>query len=339
MSDMTVNNQTGRTMARFSLTKYGKFPSLLMREYYENKTAFVTVPLVVAGLMVAALLVALIGGNVHEVIFDVNGDSRNGIEFMMSRWESGDMKALSMVLGMAAVAIAAPLLVILPFVVVFPLLNSLYEERVERSYLFWKSMPVADWMEVAAKLVFIGIIGPFLIFGIAMLLNVTMLIIETPFLLANDIPLVGALWKFTPFISAWVGFAFNYLVLFFWVLPILAWFMLASSYAPKAPLLYAVVPPAAIMILEGVATQGKSWLGQVIVGHLETFGRVMAPIYESSRMVMEGRSGDKISTSMPNIGDAMQGFGASLAEPGFWMGLAIAAAFLTAAMYLRRYRI
>ena len=66
--------------------------------------------------------------------------------------------------------LAAPLLCILWLVVFFYLLGALYEERRDRSILFWKSMPVSDVMTVASKLVTALLVVPLVyLVGIATL--------------------------------------------------------------------------------------------------------------------------------------------------------------------------
>src|SRR5690606_24960537 len=66
---------------------------------------------------------------------------------------------------------------VLYFVVLFYCINTLYEERKDRSILFWKSLPATDTMTVLSKLATAVLVAPFLAIIATMLLHVGFLVL------------------------------------------------------------------------------------------------------------------------------------------------------------------
>jgi ABC-2 type transport system permease protein len=332
MNNKIKNEVSMMNSRKFSLTNFGKFPTLMVREFYEHRTAFSTVPLVIAGLFLFFAIGGLITG--QGEVLSINGNHMSAAELLSMHANEKDLHTAQQALSAIMMGVGGSIMIILPFVIIFPLLNSLYEERIERSYLFWKSMPVSDLQEVLVKLTFIVFAGPMILFAIASLLSFAIMIAVTPFLWANDLPFISLMWAQTPFISGWVGVAATYLVWALWALPIFGWILLASAYAPKAPLMYAVVPPIVLMVIEKMFL-GTEWFDQVVVSRIgEKFGHTMVSVVDMDRY-----NDGAVNFNAPTIGEAGQILGASLADPSFWMGSAVAAAFIMGAVYVRRYRI
>ncbi len=318
-----------------NLARFGKYPALIQREFLEHKMAFFTVPLVISIFIVlGAVFTALFSSNFMDYVDISDADLNNmrlEAEMEFSDMDEGDWAkveaAASAVMGM----IAAPLFMIFPFIVMFPLLNSLYEERVERSYLFWKSMPVSDVEEVLIKMLLIVVLGPMCLFAMMIVVDFLALLIFTPVIMGYDLPILGVIWS-APFITMWIGAYVNYLAWVLWALPVLAWFMLASSYAPKAPLMYALVPPAAIMILEAILFD-RTILGELILSRIATkFGLIMEDVIDFQRF----EDGERIA-SLSAL-DGLEAMVATLANPSFWAGAVVAGGFLAGAVYFRRFR-
>src|SRR5437773_915559 len=105
-----------------------------------------------------------------------------------------------------------------------------------------------------------------------------------------------------------------------WYAPIYAWFLLVSAWARRAPLLWAVLPPLAVVSVEKIAFNTSHFAA--IVQHRLVGGPSV--------------SGPTTGMSM----EAMTPFtlGELLSSPGLWIGFAVAAAFLAAAVKLRRDR-
>jgi ABC-2 type transport system permease protein len=105
-----------------------------------------------------------------------------------------------------------------------------------------------------------------------------------------------------------------------WYAPMYGWLLLVSAWAPRAPFLWAFLPPFVIWGVEKLAFNTSYFLA--MLQH-----RLMGP--QSSTATASGSLMDAM---------AAHSLGEFLSTPGLWIGLAIAAAFLVAAVRLRRYR-
>lgn len=140
------------------------------------------------------------------------------------------------------------------------LLGCLYNDRKDRSILFWKSMPVSDTEQVVAKLLVAFVAAP-LIFIIASLF--TQLITTTLSMLlmsrldkdpyATIVDNIDVLPLLVTPLASWFITAL-------WLAPFYAWLLLASAGARRSPFMLAVVPVIALVVLE------QLFLGSDLVG-------------------------------------------------------------------------
>ena len=107
-----------------------------------------------------------------------------------------------------------------------------------------------------------------------------------------------------------------------WHAPLYAWLLLVSAWARRTPFLWAVLPPMALGVLEGIAFQTHYF------GRLLRY-RVVGAMEEAFAL----KPGDKDILRLTQL-DPL-GF---LGSPGLWIGLVAAGVFLAAAARLRRYR-
>lgn len=326
----------------FKIPNIGKIPSLFKREYLDQRTGLVTMPMVVAGLTLFALILGLLtaeyklGGEISldlsSITITVDGEVFTEEE-IAGEFDGAGIK--NMISEAFTGGAAMGIILILPFVVFFSLLGTLYDDRRERSYLFWKSMPISDTKEVLTKFGFNVFAGPMVLFAWAMLLSFTAMVIVTPFIWAHGGSAFDLLWGPSPFISMWFGAAGTYMVLALWILPILAWLILASAFAPKKPLIYAAVPIIAIGVAESIMTSGDTYFLEMIASRFEGFGLIMEDILSGGF----SSEGSDIDVHSLRPGHAWTAFTASLASAQFWIGQLFTGAFLAGAIYLRRYKV
>lgn len=330
-----------------------KFGALQRREFADHRVAFFWAPVLVAGLIVLGLLGAAIEVSFFdgalgdryinidgEVIIDgdeieIDGEVMTREEFRAEfggrLGEKFDQNGEEIMTVFSSL-ITSPLLLILPFIVVFPLLSSLYDERMDRSFLFWKSMPVGDGLEVASKLFFIVVLGPLMLFALMGLVNLVAATIFTPVAWIHGLSAWKFIWAPTPFVSLWIGYALNYMIYAAWALPVLAWLMLASAVAPKAPLLVATIPVGAVAIFEQVFLD-HSYLLEALGDRLgRQFGFIM-------RDTMERTSGGTDGIQVMTLEQAGSAFLESVGDPSLWIGFVVAGVILYGAVLLRRFRV
>ena len=206
-------------------------------------------------------------------------------------------------------------------VAIFYCLDALHSERRDRSILFWKSLPVSDLTTVLAKATVPLVILPLLAFAITVVTQWIMLLLSS-LVLAGSGPNLAMLWSELPLFPLSVMLLYHLVTVHvLWYAPIYAWFLLVSGWARRATFLWAVLPPLAICVIEKIAFNTSyfaTWLGSRFIGGTD------------------GASYAAASMSM----DPMAQFhlGRFLINPELWIGLALAAAFLAAAVRLRRYQ-
>ncbi len=198
---------------------------------------------------------------------------------------------------------------------IFYSLDALYGERRDRSILFWKSLPVSDLTTVLSKFIIPLIILPLLSFAIAAVTQFVMLLLSSG--LGVGIP--GARMSF---------FHMSLMLLYhiltvhgLWYAPIYGWLLLVSAWAPRAPFIWAFLPPFVIWGVEKIAFRTSHFLGMLQY-------RLAGP-EPATTTARSGNLMEVISALTP-----MQFF----STPGLWAGLAVAAIFLATAVRLRRYR-
>ena len=209
---------------------------------------------------------------------------------------------------------------------VFYSLDALHGERRDRSILFWKSLPVSDLTTVLAKAVIPLVVLPLLVFAIAVLLQWVMLLLNIVAVLMSG-GSAAALWRQLPLFQSQLVLLYCLIVLAVCHAPIYAWLLLVSGWARRAPFLWAVLPPLAIGIFERIAFHTTYFGSQV---GLRLFG------FAQHAFDLTTPGGAEIDPHFIPLARITPG--RLLAGPELWIGLAVAAALLAAAVRLRRYR-
>jgi ABC-2 type transport system permease protein len=217
--------------------------------------------------------------------------------------------------------LAAALIMGTAFIVgIFYTLDALYGERRDRSILFWKSLPVSDLTTVLSKFAIPVIILPLLSFAIAVVTQFVMLLLSSAVLLGSG-QNAGPLWSRMPFLHMSLMLLNHFLTVHgLWYAPIYAWLLLVSAWAPRAPFLWAFLPPFVIWGVEKIAFGTSHFLTMLL--------------YRFTGPEPAGAARGTNLMEMISALTAAQFF----STPGLWIGLAIAAVFLAATVRVRRNR-
>jgi ABC-2 type transport system permease protein len=218
-------------------------------------------------------------------------------------------------------ALAAGLIMGTGFIVgIFYSLDALYGERRDRSILFWKSLPVSDLTTVLSKVAIPLIILPLLSFAVAIATQFVMLLLSSAVLLGSGLS-VG-LWARMSFFHLSLMLLYHILTVHgLWYAPLYGWLLLVSAWAPRAPFIWAFLPPFVIWGLEKIVFQTSHFLAMLQY-------RLAGP---------EPSSAAAPHDTVMEIISALT-LAQFLSTPGLWIGLAVAAIFLAAAVRIRRYR-
>jgi len=204
-------------------------------------------------------------------------------------------------------------------VAIFYCLDALYGERRDRSVLFWKSMPVSDWTAVLSKMTVPMVILPLVTFVLSIVTQWIMLLAASAYLSMKG-QSAAPLWNL-PWLQMTSGMLYHLITVHsLYYAPIFGWLLLVSAWAKRMPFLWAFLPLAAIGFIEKIVfntTHFATMLGSRISGGME------ASPAKGAAMTM-----------MPWPSHPLE----FLTRPGLWIGLAIAATCIAAAVRLRRNR-
>ncbi|HVF70286.1 MAG TPA: hypothetical protein VM940_01645 [Chthoniobacterales bacterium] len=222
--------------------------------------------------------------------------------------------------------IAALMIMFTVFIVgIFYCLDSLHGERRDRSILFWKSLPVSDRTAVLSKLFVPMALLPVITFVVVIATQLIMLLLSTAVLLPSG--LAGTTWNLLPWPRLAAMLLYGLVTSALWEAPLFGWLLLVSSWAKRAAFLWAVLPWLAISAIEKLAFD-TTYFSRMLV-HRLTGG------FEVGFVVVKYPKGAHVP-----IVDRLTHFDPLkfLTNPGLWIGLLIAAAFIVAAVRLRRSR-
>jgi len=307
--------------------------ALIKREYWENKGAFRTTPMVIGGIYILLSLMFIFTFN-H---FDNEFQSLKELTRFLSQTEVGLRSDI--IYGVSVAVFPSLFTLVLAFVVFFYLLGSLYDDRKDRSILFWKSLPASDTLTMGSKLLSAMVVAPLIFWVIYVLTHIViMLIFSVVVLSLGENPWTLFLSIGNPF-KAWSMVLMSYLAQSIWALPLYGWLMLVSSFAPRIPLLFAVMPPVVFAVL------------QIWIEFLQTFTLkknlfgVIGDWFANSPLILsaDNHGNDKLEISLGVPLTETFGHEATLGNmldrlfsTHMLIGLAVAAVFLGAALWLRR---
>ena len=252
-----------------------------------------------------------------------------------------DLTDLDKIANVALFTITGIFNVALFFIVFFYLLGSLYDDRRDRSILFWKSLPISDAKTVASKLAAATVMAPLLfVFAIA-LTHMALMIIATFMVWNAGLGAWEYIWGPADPLDVWLLMIGAYAVQALWMLPVWGWLLLASAFAKSKPFLWAVVPPVMLAIMQSWFNLTRyfrwddNWVWMVI-GERMLGGVVPLAISIDDNDLQVGREGFNEANNDPLI--TWSGLLERFSDPDIWWGLLVAGIFITAAIWIRRFR-
>jgi ABC-2 type transport system permease protein len=327
-----------------------KFRLLLRREFWEHKGGFLWAPLVAGGIF---LLLSRMGMGVGEMaarraagegklaLENGEGIVINGLDFaaLARHLDAKDLHQLGGALDVSLLMAASWPFIVLAFVVFFYCLGALYDERRDRSVLFWKSLPLSDAQTVWSKVASAVLVAPVLAVGAALATGLGFLLLISVFVLFHGGNPVQLLWgPASPFALA--GRLLAVIPVYaLWALPTVGWLLLCSAWARSKPFLWAVMIPvfAGIFVswfdLMQLFDLGSSWFWKNIVARALTS---VAPGTWLSAMDMS-QFNDNDPGSLLRVLDLQRSW-SILATPQLWIGAIAGVAMILAAVRLRRWR-
>ncbi|MGZ8304721.1 MAG: hypothetical protein ACXW2U_19610, partial [Telluria sp.] len=236
-------------------------------------------------------------------------------------------------------AASAPLFVMLSVIVFFYCLSAMFEERRDRSILFWKSLPVSDQQTVLSKVVIAMCVAPLITIAVATFASVLILLLTCAALAFRGINLFGVVLSTPQVYLAPLQIVGLLPVYALWALPTVGWLLMVSAWAKSKVFLWAVgTPVIAIIIVKWANTLmgvgiNADWFIQNVVarGLLGLVPGAWFGFEQISPVLLT--AGRQIDTTSVFLQSWM-----TLAGPSVWVGAIAGAAMIFAAMRLRRWK-
>ncbi len=317
-------------------------PLLIKREYWEHRGGFLWAPVWITGVI---LVFTVLGILVAEA-FHSHSNIHMGfsLDELRNNISTKDWAEAGNALDMAQLMFGGVTSVGVFFVLFFYLLGALYDDRRDRSVLFWKSLPVSDTATVASKVLSAMLLAPVLAFVVATAAYIVFLLIITLWAGVHGLNAFPAIFAAHPLGMLW-RLVLTLPVSALWALPSIGWLLFWSAYVRSKPFLWAVMIPLVVLMLNGLfGMLGAPHIPDNV--HLAAIlGRLLFSIFPGSWIKAEGTGVIQAHVSQsldPN--NIVAAFDPSnvyglFAEPNLWIGVVAGLALLAGAIYYRQRRI
>jgi hypothetical protein len=147
------------------------------------------------------------------------------------------------------------------------LLSALYDDRKDRSILFWRSMPVSEWQVVLSKFVVALVMAPLLYIAISLLLQLAYVLLMMLLVWRMDQDPFEVVIGNIDFLTLMIDPISGWLLTALWIAPAYAWLLLASAAARRSPFMLAALPIVGLALAEGIFL-GSTHVLQAVNNHL-----------------------------------------------------------------------
>jgi ABC-2 type transport system permease protein len=315
-----------------------KLALLLKREYWEHRGGFLWAPVWTC----VTILVVTVFGILTAEVFGRRTSANIGfsLDKLRTSLDANDMIQAGNALDMVQLMFGAVTCLVLFFVLFFYLLGALYDDRRDRSVLFWKSLPVSDRSTVLSKALAAMLLAPLISFAIATLAYLAFLLLVTLWTALHGVNVLPAIAAAHPFGMFW-RLLLTVPVDALWALPTVGWLLFWSAFARSKPFLWAVLLPLLAVFL-------NFWFGAL---GLPNFDNLVALKDVAARLLLSVMPGgwltDDAWRSMQRTFDddnVVRNFDpanvyALLGTANLWIGAAAGAGLAFAASWLRGRRI
>ncbi|WP_457319872.1 ABC-2 transporter permease [Stenotrophomonas sp. P5_B8] len=330
------------------ISKASTFKWMLKREYWENRGGFLYAPLIAGAISLVMSLVGILFGLLAMnraakgggIVIDNENVNINGLDLglLTQKLDAEDLHNLANGLDLTLILSSLWPFIVLAFVVFFYCLGALYDDRRDRSILFWKSLPLSDTQTVLSKALSALLVAPLIAVIASILTMFGFLLIISVVVLTHGGDPMTLIWGPASPLSIVAGHLSWIPVYLLWALPSVGWLLLCSAWAKTKPFLWAVMLPLFAGIIVSTthlmsafdSTSGWFWkniVGRLLLGTLpgsDVFYRA-----DQLRAVIGDR--DNLVAALAPSNQL-----AALSLPDIWIGAAVGVVFIILAIRLRR---
>ena len=300
----------------------GHMTALLKREIWEHRSIYVT-PAAIASIVTLGTLAALMfaGGFAKELDLAIFGATNLAGDAERKVVLTGFFIGTSWLFLFAAGVLT-----------IFYTLDSLYAERKDKSILFWRSLPITDAEAVLAKLAIALLVIPLGTIVAVIATHIVNLIVTSIWVSAKGGDAGLLIWGSVPLLDNWLAGLIVMLGTALWMSPFVGWFLFVSAYTKRSPLLMAFMPLVLIPLLEVIFLR-SSMFAEAVFGRggvIPLFrGMDLKAFFDEDKL----RVNEEFVSLLAQL-DVMK----FLTSVSMWTGVIVCGIFVTAAIYVRRYR-
>lgn len=297
--------------------------ALIRREIWEHRSLYVT-PAVVGLIMALMLLTGFVFASGYREIVDIGIVSAQNL--------AGDTERRAALFAFL-LGNTAPFLFASGILTIFYCLDSLYAERKNKSILFWRSLPITDAETVISKMLTAMVAIPVIFMAVITVTHVVILIMTSIFVSVEGGSSMFLIWKSAPVFDVWFGMLIITLMLPIWFSPFIGWFLFVSAWTKRSPLLMAFLPLIVVPMLEYFVLR-THLIGDAIESRFNQL-----PLF-SGTSTLENIFDDQEFIANAEVFSLLAyiDIGKFLTSPAMWAGVVVCGLFITAAIYVRRYR-
>jgi ABC-2 type transport system permease protein len=311
---MTDNSQTvvhTGTVPESKPAMLGQLSTLLRRECWEH----IFGALIAFGLLANAIVAVVMYGL-------LNMENLNVENLTMDRL--AEILPQIILPGMAGVVDMALLLGMFVFS-----LENLQLERKDGSILFWRSLPVSDELMVVAKLLFLTVVLPLVVFAVILLAQFSVLGLSS-FLFSPSSSVFSSLWQQVDMASMALRLLSTLMGQALWYMPAFAWLMFCSAWAPRSiPHLSAFLLPLGIIMVEKILNLPTD-ISRILLERTPLHSPVGPNVVSLKTLDKEAQ------LSLAPLLDT--DLGALMTNPQLWLGLLVGLLLVLAAAKVRKWR-
>jgi len=301
---------------------YSPFKTLMLREYWDNHRAIFTTPLIISIITLLLGLSVTVFWKMQPGDFSwyVDGTTITSLDQLLGLFANLETTERARYL---ADFLSKPLGILFAaccICMIFISMSTLYDERKDGSILFWKSMPVSDIKTVLSKIVTVLFVTPLVAILFGIIIQIFILLMMSSLTIGTEFSAWTLFWSPTNLGLLFLTQIMTVIFYSLWAAPVFAWFMLASMIAKRTPLLFAVIPPVVLVIIEGFLFKTRM-LSEWIIERL------------TASLIMKGKDWDNFDgVEAVDLVHLLQGLG----DPAMWIGLGIAGGMLYGTALLRK---
>lgn len=319
-----------------------RYLTLIRREYWEHRGGFLWAQ-VWAGIVLLGISLIGMGVATWHANRTFDGEIKIGVPLqkLLSEIPPDEMARLGLGYEAGMAGFWLVMQAVLFFVLFFYLLGALYDDRRDRSILFWKSLPVSDTETVLSKVAVAAIGAPLLAWAATVAVHLVFLGMLGLFVLGHGLSPVDLVWGPAEPLPLAVRMLAMVPVNALWALPAIGWLLLVSAFARGKPFLWAVALPIAIAVaintfdmLQALRVP-DTWFWQHVVARILTS---LVPVSWFGAAIIESMDQADPNGPGPEMLVDWSLIGGVLGSAELWIGVAAGAAMIAGAIHFRRTR-